>query len=226
MVAIATIYAQKPIPFTISPVPSTTLATKLRSLKRIFAYYLDPYFFAASLKQCRKVPIEPMGQPPVKHARERPSFAVFNFLEVFNGNHLHLREIYLLQCLTQFRFYFTSSIFLAFSKTLNSLINILASYLTITEYHSVFIVGIHSYYKTCSFLVWFWLFYQQINKNFSFSEPQSDRFCHCPTISQLVIERLSTFNWNYQARCARPYEANSPIKMFPLPFFKSDKVIK
>jgi hypothetical protein len=39
-----TINAQELIPFTISPVPSKTLATKLRSFPGIFAYNLNPQF--------------------------------------------------------------------------------------------------------------------------------------------------------------------------------------
>ncbi|MEQ8973338.1 MAG: hypothetical protein RIE73_23405 [Coleofasciculus sp. C1-SOL-03] len=64
-----------------------------------------------------------MGQPPVKQARERPSFSLFNLLQVLYTENFYRRPINLLQGMTQPRFYFGVGMLLTLFKPLNPLIN-------------------------------------------------------------------------------------------------------
>jgi hypothetical protein len=139
MVAMTAINAPEIITSTISPVPFKTKAAKLRSLPRILAYNLYPQFFTFSQQQCLRVLIKPMGQSPVKHARERPSFTVFNLFQVFDNNRLNLRKVYLFKSSTYHRLCFCLGVLLTFGKLLSSFVERIASSLTITKNKPVFI---------------------------------------------------------------------------------------
>ncbi len=68
----------KLVAFSVSSVPSVAAVTELRSLEGVFHHKLNSLFFALHDQQLYQSSIQPMGQPPVKHARERSSFSVLN----------------------------------------------------------------------------------------------------------------------------------------------------
>jgi hypothetical protein len=85
--------ALEPVIFSVSSVPSVAGRAKLRSLKRVFHHKLNPLFLALPFQQLHQSTIKPMRQPPVKHARERPPFSVFNLLQVLNREDFYGRPI-------------------------------------------------------------------------------------------------------------------------------------
>jgi hypothetical protein len=126
---VATMHTLERVTFSVSSVPSVAGGAKLRSLEGVFHHKLNPLFWATPrfanalpLQQLHQSAIKPMRQPPVKHARERPSFAVLTSLQVLITKNLDRRPINFLQGITQHRFNFGVGILLTLLKSLNSLI--------------------------------------------------------------------------------------------------------
>jgi hypothetical protein len=70
MSKVAAMNTLEPIAFSVSSVPSVAGRAELRSLEGVFHHHLNPLFLTLSFQQLHQSSIQPMGQPPVKHARD------------------------------------------------------------------------------------------------------------------------------------------------------------
>ena len=227
MVSISTIHAQESITSTVSFVPLTASAATLGGLPGVFALNLNSPNLTMAFQQSRSIGIKPMRQPPVKHAGKRSPFTVLNFLQIFDDQHLDLREIYLLNRLTQQIFNLDPSVFLAFRKTLNQLVQLSTYILSVREDQSIFVVGIHSNYLTFLLRLRSLLFKKQINKQPTLSHPQPDCLANIPAICQFLIQWLGRREGDNQTLWrAGTCKPNAPVETSTLKRFDVNKVVE
>ncbi len=181
----------EPVTFSVSPVPFVADRAELRGLKGVFYHKLNPLFLALPLQQLHQSAIKPMRQPPVKHARKRPSRTVFNLQQVLNTKDFYRRPVNGLQSMTQQRFNFSVGIFLSFLKILNPLIKIVSNYLGVAKHHTVFVIGIHADNLAFCFQGRSFFLKDKVNPQSPFFQSHTDGFRQLPSaIHQNIAKKV------------------------------------
>src|SRR5215475_9427551 len=137
MIRIATKHAFKLIASAISFIPFTASRTMLRCLPGVFPFHPHSCDLATPFQQIYGIGVLPMRQPSIHFARKRSALAIFNPLEVLDGDHFHIAEVNLFDLSRQFFFDLSARVFLSFVETLNLGMQFLRDLLAVRENQAV-----------------------------------------------------------------------------------------
>jgi Predicted ATPase len=182
--------------------------------------HLNPRFLGASIQEIHGEGYQPMRQPSIEGAGERPPLAVFDPFQVFEGNRFDARQVKLFEGRAQPRLDFGSGVLLAFGKVLDTLMQFLSNGLAIGEDQAAFVVGIHTQHATGFPLKGPGLCEDQIQPQALPLTPQPHGFGHFPTACKPPVDKPGGLEGQDQTRRAGADQLYAPVEAGPCESFK------
>ena len=220
----ATVDTAKPVPYSVSSVPSTAKGAEGGSISGAFPFQPNPVFLTPPLQQLYRIGIKPMRQPPVEFARELPSLAFLHIFKVLNTEKLHIGKVNLFQCMTNKRFDLIIGMLLPSKETLNSFINLPTYSLAIRKDKAILVIGIHS--NDLAFCPqWRFRFLKdEIDKDSIFVPPQAYSLRYSPPVVQEFIDNFGGTHRYDHLRSSRANKLNGKIKR-PVKWLDGEKMV-